>query len=712
MSCNRGNRFAGVFILTFAFLLMFLSSGFSQTADDYFEQGKAALVNNSLSEAHAKFQAALSLNPNHEGANFFYALTNILMISTSSNLNSLLDRAGVSATGRNIFEWEADFARDAHGNVILPSDTPTGAELQGFAKNDVLPAIVVSLDHLGKVGSGFQTYFNWTEATGEGSVSGLKTFTTSTDYWYPNEWAGYKLLVAGSVYDIISNTSNVLTVSSNLSVPPGTQAYKIVAPVEIDYGDVLVVRGGLTLAKAGIQIFSAYNFNVDIDSIVSLIYTPDFDIQTDIIQAYPQLLTLLPANQLAEAKANVREAIAQLTAAVNFILAEVDPQGNDWFVISSGEAAKFSSGLQEWNSALDGPAFITSMETQVDLTQFFDHPKNLRSFLPTFNGTLIKRGSLPDPTFGGIFPTLTAADVYRLLDEAGLLAPGDGTDLDGDTKTDLTVWRASTGTWYTLLSGSPGSFTSTRWGMPGDVVVPGDYSGDGKDDFVVWRPSTGVWYLLAGNWGGGYWSFRWGISSDVPVPGDYDGDKCDDFAVWRPALGVWYVNPWGLPSDYKATPWGMNGDIPVPADYDGDRKTDIAVWRPGTGTWYILPSNSPGTYRSIQWGIASDVPTPGDYDGDGKADVAVWRPDTGVWFIMPSASPGTYTATAWGLASDTPVSGDYDGDGRTDVAVWRSSTGYWYILPSNSPTTYTATRWGMAGDVPFSSLTVIVGRTH
>jgi hypothetical protein len=411
-----------------------LNSGFCQTANDYVQLGKTDLANNSLSAAHTNFQRALALDANHQEANFFYALTNILMISNSPELNRLLDRAGVSSSGRNVFEWSADFTRDPYGKIILPANSPTGGELHAFAQDSLLPVIVGSINCLGKVGSSFLTYYNWAFETGTGAPSGLNTFRTNNHYWEPNEWAGYKLVIAGAEYDITSNTNNVLTLGRNLAVSSGTYPYKIVAPVEIDYGDVLVIRGGMNLAKAGILIFLAYDFNIDIDAIISLIDAPGFDIQNHLLQAYPQLLTLLPTHQMGEAKAGVAESLKQLSAAVDFIVSETDPQGNDLFIIHPADAANAKAKLNEWKKALDGPVFIEELKTQVDLTQFFDHPKSLRDYLPTFSGTLIVRGSFRDPTMGGIFPAMSATELYDILSayvrgvvQVSLTAPPTGT---------------------------------------------------------------------------------------------------------------------------------------------------------------------------------------------------------------------------------------------------------------------------------------------
>ena len=288
-----------------------------------------------------------------------------------------------------------------------------------------------------------------------------------------------------------------------------------------------------------------------------------------------------------------------------------------------------------------------------------------------------------------------AGTVQRLVNPNAPTPKNTVSDFDGDLRTDISVFRPSTGIWYFYDSlnagGNSGYIRAIQFGSSSDLLAPGDFDGDGKADVAVFRPNGGFWYSLDSSTGA-FRAIQFGASGDIPVPGDYDGDRKSDYAVFRPSNSTWYIIN-SSNNSFRAQQWGTTGDIIAPADYDGDGKTDVAVVRPGSQfAWYILQSSN-NAFRGIAWGASGDVPVAGDYDGDGKTDVAVFRPNGGFWYALQSSNNGLY-ARQWGTAGDTPTPGDYDGDGLTDPTITRNIGGLknWFILRSNTAQNATAFR--------------------
>jgi glucose/arabinose dehydrogenase len=298
---------------------------------------------------------------------------------------------------------------------------------------------------------------------------------------------------------------------------------------------------------------------------------------------------------------------------------------------------------------------------------------------------------------------------------------------------DLVVWRGSSGGWY--VRHQDGSSWQQQWGLSGDVPLLGDVDGDGVKDLIVFR--SGTWYVLKSSAGYAGWgtpsswmSVQWGLPGDKPLVADFDGDGKADLVVWRPSTGMWYILKssanyagWNTPSSWVSYQWGLNGDTPLIGDFDGDGKPDLMVWRPSGGMWYVLKSSAnyagwgtPSSWVSYQWGLKGDTPLVGDFDSDGKADFVVWRPSSGTWYILKSSAgyagwntPSSWVAYQWGLNGDKPLLADFDSDGKPDLAVWRPSGGMWYILKStanyagwNTPSSWVAYQWGLPGDEPLS----------
>lgn len=269
-------------------------------------------------------------------------------------------------------------------------------------------------------------------------------------------------------------------------------------------------------------------------------------------------------------------------------------------------------------------------------------------------------------------------------------------DYDGGKQSDIGVARNFCGNssfggepegctpqkrWYTLASN--GGATQATFGLPNDIIVPGDYDGDTIADIAVWRPSDGKFYVQRSTVG--FVAFHWGMAGDVPVPAEYSANGITDFAVFRG--GVFHI--FSHIQGYYTQTVGTANDRPVVADYDGDSRSDPAVFQ--DGVWKILKSTT-GLETTVVFGTANDIAVPGDYDGDGKANIAVYRPSNGTWYVL--AGNGNFTGQQFGISSDSPAPADYDGDGKTDFAVYRSGT--WHVL--NSRVGYTSVAFGLTSD--------------
>lgn len=285
-------------------------------------------------------------------------------------------------------------------------------------------------------------------------------------------------------------------------------------------------------------------------------------------------------------------------------------------------------------------------------------------------------------------------------------------DLDGDGRTDVTIFRQSLNAFFTLRSLTNTKEQTSFGSGAGDIWLNNtcDFDGDGRGDFLLLKldaTSKAAWSILrtgtntvqTTNWG----DFSATVLDTLAI-GDYDGDGRQDIAVFRRSTGVWYIIE--SSTGVRIQPFGAVNDFPSVGDYDGDGKTDLTVVRVETGqrVWYINQSSN-GVVRRVVWGASATDGVfffaPFDIDGDGKQDIAVNRTVAGQRvFLVLRSSDSVQQNVTWGAApASTALFGDYDGDGKTDFVARQVIGGVmtWNILQS-SDGAHRTVGWGITGD--------------
>ena len=169
-----------------------------------------------------------------------------------------------------------------------------------------------------------------------------------------------------------------------------------------------------------------------------------------------------------------------------------------------------------------------------------------------------------------------------------------------------------------------------RWGVSTDIPVPGDYDGDGKTDLAVYRPSTGTWYILQSSTNyTTYVSTAWGVEHRHPGAGRLRRRRQD-----RPR-GLPAVDRRRGTSCSRAANYTTFVAINVGRQHRHpgagrlrwrrqDRRRGLSGPPPAPGT-SLQSSTNYTTYFSLDVGHQRPTsPVPGDYDGDGKTDLAIY----------------------------------------------------------------------------------------
>lgn len=282
-------------------LLLTATAAAQSTAESYLEAGRASLFDGTLSgirQAAAIFEDALADPdcadcPEHRELLFFHAVTRVAMWVVKDDPDSVqsaieLARAvGIDIQGDRIDEIvipEPDIPEDRYGRPILPDDLEgLLIELGQFRDAAMLPEVASVINQLDAI----------TETPDDPFVVWL--------------------------------TPEELQVFLSPEVPPFTEAIKV------DYGDVLMLKGTLSMVRFVMGAHAAYDLHVSDEAmLLEKTFEDMFSIQHDLLLPHPELFKLLPTGNdprdgtgiLAEARQDVIRGLEAYIEAMTFLLDE------------------------------------------------------------------------------------------------------------------------------------------------------------------------------------------------------------------------------------------------------------------------------------------------------------------------------------------------------------------------------------------------------
>jgi hypothetical protein len=368
------------------------------TAADFITRGRILLAegtNPGLMAAGADFSAALALAPANEEARFLHAFTSLLLLQTEPAFDQVLSDIGAS---RADLDSPIDLPQDAAGHPIFKPGARTKIGID-WVTGQLLPRLAAVRNDLSAITSDtFRTSLNDLETDGGGDVL-------------------------------------------------------------VDKGDVLVIKAFTHGLEMLFNLLFTYDLDVPLEAMVTLEKNSQLDAQ-QVLATTSALLKFAASDRRPQFAAALRAMQLDYATASDFIRSQRgDPMGllTEGLSTDPEQEVEIRDGLASAVASLNG--VVTYQDTRVNLSRLMVTKRPLRDWLPEFRGEDAVSGTVPDPTFDGILPDLTGAEVTDRIYQIGAL------------------WGMSQ---YAEEFGDYLRF------MTGTDDPSGDSDGDGRNNFAEW----------------------------------------------------------------------------------------------------------------------------------------------------------------------------------------------------------------------------------
>ncbi|MGA2915436.1 MAG: hypothetical protein ABSE89_05370 [Sedimentisphaerales bacterium] len=295
-------------------------TSFASEPNDYIIPGRALLFDGSLAGIRSAYQIfdnslkdgnCAQCQANRE-LRFFHALSKTVMLLVRDDGNSidsifeLMQKFGISILGQHwapYFEpdtLDVNEVRNQHNTYEIPQDVPNINDFRNILDIAFIPEI-------------------------DSIISDLN-----------------------SISDTPANRFRIYLSPNELRIfyPSDYEFEEPLEPVEVDFGEVLLLKGLLTALKAQLEFKTAYDIYVEPnDRLFEKLYGGSFRINEDILSSHPEILKVLPtvhdsnngAAILAQAAQDWISAINYYLNMVDYIRSEEDWQGDDFLYIDPND---------------------------------------------------------------------------------------------------------------------------------------------------------------------------------------------------------------------------------------------------------------------------------------------------------------------------------------------------------------------------------------
>jgi hypothetical protein len=394
---------------------MTISTSYAATSDSYLTTGRAQLFNGTLSGVRSAYQtfdtgiknSACADCASSRELRFFRAVAGMGMLfarDDGGSIDSGIELlkafdietlgqywASYYALGANVLTFSP--ARDQRGTYKIPADAPTWAQIGTSLDSSILPKIDSIIADLNAV-TDTPTVFKVMLTPAE-----IRIFLRSN-------------------YDIL-----------NPSSPNYDPTSRFLSPLEVDMGEVYLLRAAMYFIKSQLNARNAYDMVIaDMDLLVKKGYGDWFGISKDLLSPYPDFLKVAPTEKnvangkkiLNDAKKNLRNAISACINGITYIQNEnvpagTDPQDNELLYIDPSDATistNIKNRLATLSNSLAGDT-VGTYPIQTIKTYNLS-VSNSDTWQLKLNYNLI--GEFDDNDYGTFISTNSAAPRYWTID--------------------------------------------------------------------------------------------------------------------------------------------------------------------------------------------------------------------------------------------------------------------------------------------------------